>query len=121
MKTLTNCFFLLGIILLASSCFNSEKKDINTVLDNRIKSFEQKDKNLYSTFIIDSYKEIINSEKTDKPGIIKNFELNVTPFDKIVFSKSDREIHINNNYAKEIINSSVDLNIEEKITRYSTV
>ena len=121
MKTQIPCLFFFILILLCSSCFNAEKKEIDAVLDNRIKSFEQKDKDLYSNCIINTYNDITNSENIDKTVLIKNFEVNVSPFDKITFSKSNREIHINKTSAKVVIETSIDLSIQDKMTRYNTV
>ncbi|NIQ13992.1 MAG: hypothetical protein GTO02_06200, partial [Candidatus Dadabacteria bacterium] len=72
-------------------------------MDTRIKSFEQKNIDLYSECIYKEYNENIDGEKIYKDGVIKNFKINISPFDEITFIKSEREIYINGNNAKVVI------------------
>ncbi len=118
----TACYYSLFFLLIVTlqSCSNSEKKEINTLLDTRIKSFEQKNIDLYSECIYKEYNENIDGEKIYKDGVIKNFKINISPFDEITFIKSEREIYINGNNAKVVIKTSVSLSIKDKKSIYNT-
>ena len=117
---ITLSLYLIILIFVNTACFNSKKKEINIILDDRVKSFELKDIIIYSNTIDNSYNEIIDKKNVDKEAIINNFKVNIAPFDQILFIESDREIHISGNEAKVIIKTSIDLSIKEQKSRYKT-
>ncbi len=112
--------FLTISILLLLSCFNSDKKEINNLLDKRQKAFELKDEGLYSSLIVENYINDSNGKKIDKDGVINQFKINVSAFDKISFVKSKREIFVKKNSAKAILDTSIALTIDNETVNYST-
>lgn len=102
------------------SCFNSDKKEINEVLDRREKAFELKDEKLYSELITEDYKSGVDDKIINKEGLINQFRINVLPFDNIEFIKTERQIFVNNNTAKVIVDTSVDLSIENQTVNHNT-
>lgn len=112
--------FIPFFILLLISCYNSEKKEINNVLNKRQNAFEQKDETIYSDLILDSYRIESEGEISDKESVINQFKINISPFDKVSFVKSKREIFIKNFSAKVIIDCSIDLAIEDQTVNYNT-
>lgn len=111
--------FIPFFILLLISCYNSEKKEINNVLNKRQNAFEQKDETIYSDLILDSYRIESEGEISDKESVINQFKINISPFDKVSFVKSKREIFIKNFSAKVIIDCSIDLAIEDQTVNYN--
>ena len=74
---------------------------------------------MYSDCIEDDYKQENNKKFENKQTVIKNFKINISPFDKIKFTKSKRDIYISENNAKVIIDSSIDLTIRERRSTYN--
>lgn len=113
-------YSLVVMTLLIVSCSNTDKNEINKLLDKRQEAFESRDENLYSELIIDSYNINSDGKNIDKDEIINQFKLNTSPFDKITFLKSKRQISIKDGTANVLIDTTVDLAIDSEKSKYNT-
>lgn len=120
MKVFSPKYFFIIFAILLISCNNADKKEINTLLDKRQDAFEAKDENLYSDLILDSYNINLDGKKIDKEEVVNQFKLNISPFDKITFLKSERQISIKDGKANVFIDTTVDLAIEKEKSEYNT-
>ena len=120
MKVFYLKYFIPLFLLLFIACGNEDKKDINMLLDSRNNAYETKDEKSYSELIIQNYSVTKDGGKVDKEDIINQFKMNVSPFDKIHFSKSERRISVENGKANVVIDSIVDLSIEAEKVEYKT-
>lgn len=85
--------FSLLLICLVVSCGNSEDKAIEETLTVRTKAYETKDADLYMRLIAPDYKHEKNGKVIGVEQIKKNFLTNVSLFDTIEFTNSDRTIN----------------------------
>ena len=95
-------FLSLSLILvcIAVSCGNSEDKAIEDTLSVRNKAYETKDVNLYMTLIAPDYKQEKKGKVIGVEQIKKNFLTNVSLFDTIKLTNSERAINIVGNKAE---------------------
>lgn len=120
MKVFCLKYFFPLFLLLFIACGNAEKKEINRILDSRIKAYESKDENAYSKLIIENYSVTKEGKTIDKEDVINQFKLNVSPFDKIHFSQSERRLSVEDGKASAVIDSIVDLSIDTEKVEYKT-
>ena len=120
MKVFCFKYFFPLFFLLFIACGNADKKDINRILDSRNNAYETKDEKAYAELIIQNYSVTKDGSKVDKEDVINQFKLNVSPFDKIHFSNSERRISVDDGKASVVIDSVVDLSIETEKVEYKT-
>jgi ketosteroid isomerase-like protein len=86
------CFSLI-LICLVVSCGSSEDKAIEETLSVRNKAYETKDVDLYMTLIAPDYKQEKKGKTIGVEEVKKNFLTNVSLFDTIDLTNSDRAIY----------------------------
>ncbi|MBI2487437.1 MAG: hypothetical protein HYW01_10875 [Deltaproteobacteria bacterium] len=106
------------LLLLIASCGKSDKKEIEELLSRRQKAFEAKDIDLYLSCISPDYKE----EKGDKvigiEDLKKDFLSNVSIFDQIKISYSDRSMYQQGEKAEVVQKTAVEVKIENDQSRF---
>jgi hypothetical protein len=108
-------FFLL---ILLFSCGSSDKKQIEEVLSKRKEAFETKNTELYLSCISPSYREEKNNQDIGIEEITNRFMQNVTPFDRIEITYSDRSIYQKGNKAEVAQKAAVQVSIERDKGRF---
>lgn len=106
------------LILLIASCGNSDKKEIEELLSSRQKAFETKDLDLYLSCISPDYKEIKGDNAIGIEEIKKNFLSNVSIFDQIKISYSDRTLYQQGEKAQVVQKTAVEVKIENDQSRF---
>jgi len=118
-KRRTISFFSIFVLIsLIVSCGNSDKKEIEELLSRRQKAFETKDFDLYLTCISQDYKEEKEGNVIGIEEIKKNFLSNVSIFDQIKISYSDRTIYQNGEKAELVQKTAVEVKIENDNSRF---
>ena len=108
-------FFLL---ILLFSCGGSDKKQVEELLSKRKEAFETKNIELYLSCISPGYSEEKNSQNIGIEEITNRFMQNVTPFDRIEISYSDRSIYQKGNKAEVAQKAAVEVSIEKDKSRF---
>lgn len=90
MRTLLSSLF---VLLLLVSCTGSGEQDIEAILSTREKAYETKDINLYLTCISPKYKEEEDGKVLGIEDIKKRFRANISIFDTIQLTPSDRKMY----------------------------
>jgi hypothetical protein len=106
------------ILILLASCGSSDKKQIEELLSKRKEAFETKNTELYLSCISPSYSEEKNSQNIGIEEITNRFMQNVTPFDRIEISYSDRSIYQRGNKAEVAQKAAVEVSIEKDKGRF---
>jgi hypothetical protein len=101
------------LIVLANSCGNSDRKEIESVLSQRQRALETKDLELYLGCISPTYRVGKNDEIIDLAKLKKQFETNVSLFDDIQISSKDQSIYIEGNRANVAQRTDVKLRIDK--------
>lgn len=104
---------LICLMVLASSCGNSDRKEIESVLSQRQKALETKNLELYLGCIAPGYRVDKNGKIIDIAKLKKQFETNVSLFDDIQISSKDRSIYIQGNKANVAQRTDVRLRIDK--------
>jgi len=104
---------LMFLILLANSCGNSDRKEIESVLSQRQRALETKNLELYLGCISPVYRVDKNGEIIDIAKLKKQFETNVSLFDDIQISSKDQSIYIEGNRANVAQRTDVKLRIDK--------
>jgi len=90
---LLSYFFILFVVLLASSCPNQGNADIDKLLSDREQALETKNVDLYMSLISPDYNQEKNNKAIGVEEIRKNFLSNVTLFDNLDISHVNRSIY----------------------------
>jgi hypothetical protein len=101
------------LIVLAGSCGNSDRKDIESVLSQRKRALETKNLELYLECISPSSHVDKNGGVIDLDKLKKQFETNVSLFDDIQISSKDQSIYIEGNRANVAQRTDVKLRIDK--------
>ena len=111
-------YLLLILLLIPMSCNNGGDPEIIQLLDKRETAYEQKDTALYSTLLSKNYESKTGSGTEARETALKNFKINTTPFDKIDMKFRDRTIYKEDDRAKVVQKTTVELQIENKKSTY---
>ena len=106
------------ILLFIFSCSNNTDPEITNLLQNRENAYEQKDLELYSSLLSNNYENKTKSGIETKDAALKNFKINTTPFDRIAMNHKDRTIYKEGEKAKVVQKTTVELEIENKVSTY---
>ena len=106
------------IFLLINSCGNSDKKEIEELLSRRQRAFETKNLELYLSCVAPDYNQKKGDEVIDIEHIKKNFLSNVSIFDQIRITQSDRTIYPNGDKAEVVQKIAVEVQIEKNQSRF---
>ncbi len=106
------------LIFLIVSCGNSDKKEIDELLSRRQRAFETKDIDLYLKCISQDYKEEKEGNAVGIEEIKRNFLSNVSIFDQIKISYSDRTIYQLGEKAELVQKTAVEVKIENDHSRF---
>ena len=87
-------------LLFALACGNSQNKEIEKVLTAREEAFETKNTDLYLTLVSPDYIEERDGETLKLEDVRKNFVTNVSLFDALEITHTDRSIYLNGNQAE---------------------
>lgn len=109
---------ILFFILIITGCTSEDKKNISKILEKRELAFENKNEDLYSSYISGNYNVQMEDKSLGKEGVLKNFRSNVLAFDKIDFSHKDRSIYIDKNKAKVVQKTTVKLQLDDQVSNY---
>ena len=109
---------IIFLILIIIGCTSEDKKSISNILEKRELAFENKDEELYSSYISDNYNVQMEEKTLGKEDVLKNFRSNVLAFDKIDFSHKDRSIYIDKSKAKVVQKTTVKLQLDDQSSNY---
>ena len=108
-------------LIILASCVSGENKEIDELLSLREKALEAKDVELYMTLITPKYSEQKDGKIIGLDDIKKNFLTNVSLFDTLEISHSDRSIYKNGNEAEvfQIILVKASINDSKSLFKLS--
>lgn len=110
--------YLIAVIFL-TSCASSDEEKINLLLDKRSSAFELKDPEMYSECIHEDYRVISEEEVVvNKQKLVNRFRDHVSIIDKVSFGESERYIYINEENARVMMLSSIDVKIDSYSMTY---
>lgn len=92
-------YIVLIPLLLLLACTNSQNKEIEQVLTVREEALESKNADLYLTLVSPDYSEERDGKTLGLEDMKKNFLTNVSLFDDLEISHSDRSIYLKENKA----------------------
>ncbi|MGH7792047.1 MAG: hypothetical protein ACREOB_06990 [Thermodesulfobacteriota bacterium] len=120
MKNRVLIFFLpiFVLLLLMVSCGKSDENEIEELLSRRHKAFESKDVDLYLSCISPDYKEEKGDQVIGIEDLKKNFLSNVSIFDRIEISYSDRSMYQEGEKAEVVQKTAVEVTIENDQSRF---
>ena len=120
MKNRVLIFFLpiFVLLLLIVSCGKSDENEIEELLSRRHKAFESKDVDLYLSCISPDYKEEKGDQVIGIEDLKKNFLSNVSIFDQIEISYSDRSMYQEGEKAEVVQKTVVEVTIENDQSRF---
>ena len=120
MKNRVLNFFLpiFVLLLLIVSCGKSDENEIEELLSRRHKAFESKDVDLYISCISQDYKEEKGGQVIGLEDLKKNFLSNVSIFDQIEISYSDRSVYQQGEKADVVQKTAVEVTIENDQSRF---
>jgi len=120
MKNRVLNFFLpiFVLLLLIVSCGKSDENEIEELLSRRHKAFESKDVDLYLSCISPDYKEEKGDQVIGIEDLKKNFLSNVSIFDQIEISYSDRSMYQEGEKAEVVQKTAVEVTIENDQSRF---
>lgn len=120
MKNRVLIFFLpiFVLLLLIVSCGKSDENEIEELLSRRHKAFESKDVDLYLSCISPDYKEEKGDQVIGIEDLKKNFLSNVSIFDQIEISYSDRSMYQEGEKADVVQKTAVEVTIENDQSRF---
>ncbi|MGH7808543.1 MAG: hypothetical protein ACRENT_10680 [Thermodesulfobacteriota bacterium] len=120
MKNRVLIFFLpiFVLLLLIVSCGKSDENEIEELLSRRHKAFESKDVDLYLSCISPDYKEEKGDQVIGIEDLKKNFLSNVSIFDQIEISYSDRSMYQEGEKAEVVQKTAVEVTIENDQSRF---
>lgn len=113
-KNLSLIFSVFILLLLITSCGSPDRKEIEDVLSKRKKAFETKNLELYLSCISPSYREEKNGQVIGIEEVKRNFLSNVSIFDQIKISYSDRTIYHKSERADVAQKTAVEVRIEKE-------
>ena len=117
-KSILDVLYIIILQLITVSCEGSDGKDIDNLLSKRLMAFETKNVELYLSCINPSYKEEKEDQVIELGDIKKRFLINVTPFDNIKITHSDRSISREGNKARVIQKTYVKARIENNGSKF---
>lgn len=120
MKNRVLNFFLpiFVLLLLIGSCGKSDENEIEELLSRRHKAFESKDVDLYLSCISPDYKEEKGDQVIGLEDLKKTFLSNVSIFDQIEISYSDRSMYQQGEKAEVVQKTAVEVTIENDQSRF---
>jgi hypothetical protein len=104
--------------MLTVSCGNSDENQIEELLSRRHKAFESKDVDLYLSCISADYKEEKGGQVIGLEDLKRNFLSNVSIFDQIEISYSDRSTYQRGEKAEVAQKTAVEVTIENEQSRF---
>ena len=113
-KNLSLIFSVFILLLLITSCGGSDRKEIEDVLSKRKKAFETKNLELYLSCISPTYREEKNGHVIGIEEVKRNFLSNVSVFDQIKISYSDRTIYHKGERADVAQKTAVEVRMEKE-------
>lgn len=120
MKNRVLVFFLpiLVLSILILSCSKSDEKQIEELLSRRHEAFESKDVDLYLSCISADYHEEKGGQVIGLEDLKRNFLSNVSIFDQIEISYSDRSMYQRGEKAEVVQKTAVEVTIENEQSRF---
>ena len=114
-------FIILVPLIFLYACGSSQNKEIDELLSVREKALEAKDADLYLTLISPDYREEQGGSTLTIEEIKKNFLTNVSLFDKLEISHTDRSIYLKGNKAEvfQIIRVRASINQSNSVFKLS--
>ncbi len=114
----TTFYFSVILICLIVSCGNSEDKAVEEVLSARTKAFETKNADLYMTLIAPDYRQEKKGKVIGVEEIKKNFLTNVSLFDTIALTNSDRTVYRDGDRAEVVQRTLVNAEVNQSKSRF---